>query len=104
MRRNGQNGQATDGGVWEYAPAPEARNIVKLQPRYGLFIDGEFVAPHSERYFETINPATEETLAEVAYADAGDIDRAVRKTPPARRRCARSGSASLSGSSNYART
>jgi aldehyde dehydrogenase (NAD+) len=78
MRRNGRNGQATDGSVWEYAPAPEARNIVKIQPRYGLFIDGEFVAPHSERYFETINPATEETLAEVAYADAEDIDRAVR--------------------------
>jgi aldehyde dehydrogenase (NAD+) len=51
---------------------------VKIQPRYGLFINGEFVAPHSERYFETINPATEETLAEVAYADAEDIDRAVR--------------------------
>jgi aldehyde dehydrogenase (NAD+) len=78
MRRNGRNGQATEGSVWEYAPAPEARNIVKVQPRYGLFIDGEFVAPHSERYFETINPATEETLAEVAYADAEDIDRAVR--------------------------
>jgi aldehyde dehydrogenase (NAD+) len=78
MRRNGRNGQATDGIAWEYAPAPEARNIVKLQPRYGLFIDGEFVEPHSGRYFETINPATEETLAEVAYADAEDIDRAVR--------------------------
>jgi len=48
MRRNGRNGQATDGSVWEYAPAPEARNIVKIQPRYGLFIDGEFVAPHGE--------------------------------------------------------
>lgn len=78
MRRNGRNGQVTDGIAWEYAPAPEARNIVKIQPRYGLFIDGEFVAPHSGRYFETINPATEETLAEVAYADAGDIDRTVR--------------------------
>jgi aldehyde dehydrogenase (NAD+) len=78
MRRNGQNGQATDGIAWEYAPAPEARNIVKLQPRYGLFIDGAFVEPHSGRYFETINPATEETLAEVAYADAEDIDRAVQ--------------------------
>ena len=78
MRRNGQNGRATDGSVWEYAPAPEARNIVKIQPRYGLFINGEFVAPHGGRYFETINPATEEALAEVAYADAEDIDRAVR--------------------------
>jgi aldehyde dehydrogenase (NAD+) len=81
MRRNGRNGQATDGIAWEYAPAPEARNIVKIQPRYGLFIGGEFVEPHSGRYFETINPATEETLAEVAYADAEDIDRAVQRCP-----------------------
>ncbi len=76
--RNGQDGQATQGGVWQYSPAPEAREIVKLQPRYGLFINGEFVEPRSGRYFETINPATEEVLAEVAYADAADVDRAVQ--------------------------
>ncbi|MCX7993569.1 MAG: aldehyde dehydrogenase family protein, partial [Fimbriimonadales bacterium] len=75
--RNGQNGQATQ-GVWQYSPAPEARDIVKIQPRYELFINGEFVAPHSGCYFETVNPASEETLAEVAYADADDIDRAVQ--------------------------
>ncbi|OYT71876.1 MAG: betaine-aldehyde dehydrogenase [Armatimonadetes bacterium JP3_11] len=78
MPRNGQNGQTTQRGVWDYAPAPEARDIVKIRARYGLFINGAFVEPHSGRYFETINPASEETLAEVAYADAEDIDRAVR--------------------------
>lgn len=78
MPRNGQNGQATRRGVWDYAPAPEARDIVKIRSRYGLFINGEFVEPRSGRYFETINPANEETLAEVAYADAEDIDRAVQ--------------------------
>src|SRR5207247_1419386 len=52
---------------------------VKLAKRYNLFIGGEFVAPHSKRWFETINPATEETLAEVADADAEDVDRAVRE-------------------------
>ncbi len=76
--RNGQDGQAAQGSVWQYSPAPEAREIVKLQPRYGLFINGEFVEPRSGRYFETINPANEEVLAEVAYADAEDIDRAVQ--------------------------
>ena len=25
---------------WEYAPAPESRDIVPLKERYGLFIDG----------------------------------------------------------------
>ena len=28
---------------WEYAPAPEAREIVQIRERYGLFIGGEEV-------------------------------------------------------------
>jgi aldehyde dehydrogenase (NAD+) len=65
-------------GPWEYAPAPEARDIVTVRPRYGLFIGGEFVEPRSGRYFETIDPATEEKLAEVAEAGPEDVDLAVR--------------------------
>ena len=61
--------------VWGYAPAPESRAIVHLQDRYGLFIGGDFVDPKSGRWFPTIDPATEETLAEVA--EAGDEDVAV---------------------------
>lgn len=74
------NGQAVSdkGTRWEYAPAPEARNIVNIRPRYGLFIDGQFVEPLSGQYFHTVNPANEEVLAEVAYAGAEDVDRAVR--------------------------
>jgi aldehyde dehydrogenase (NAD+) len=63
--------------VWEYADAPESSEIVKLEDRYGLFIGGELVDPKSGRWFETINPATEETLAEVAEADAEDVNLAV---------------------------
>jgi aldehyde dehydrogenase (NAD+) len=64
--------------VWEYATAPEARDIVGLQDRYGLFIGGQFVEPKSGRYFETINPATEERLAEVAEGGEEDVDLAAR--------------------------
>lgn len=77
-RKSQTNGQNQFVPGWDYAPAPEARNIVKIQPRYGLFINGEFVEPHSRRYFQTLNPANEELLAEVAYADQSDIDRAVQ--------------------------
>lgn len=63
---------------WEYAPAPESREIVNLQPRYELFIGGEWHAPRSGHYFETLNPANEETLSEVAYAGAEDVDWAVQ--------------------------
>ncbi|MCO5967199.1 aldehyde dehydrogenase family protein [Actinoallomurus soli] len=60
---------------FEYAPAPESRDIVDLKPSYGLYVDGEFV--EAKNTFKTINPATEETLAEVAEAGADDVDRAV---------------------------
>jgi aldehyde dehydrogenase (NAD+) len=63
---------------WEYAPAPEARDIVTLEERYGLFVGGELVEPRSGEWFPTISPATEEQLAEVAQAGPEDVDLAVR--------------------------
>ena len=42
-----------------------------------LFIGGEWVTPASGRTFGIVDPATEEQFAEVAEADATDINRAV---------------------------
>ncbi|NYT96614.1 aldehyde dehydrogenase family protein [Salinispora sp. H7-4] len=64
--------------MFEYAPAPESRSVVRLQPAYGLFIGGEFVDPTDGDSFPSINPASEEVLAEVAAGGVGDVDRAVR--------------------------
>jgi aldehyde dehydrogenase (NAD+) len=63
--------------AFEYAPAPESREIVRLEERYGLFIGGELVEPRSGEHQPTVNPATEEPLAEVAYAGPEDVDLAV---------------------------
>src|SRR5437762_10336044 len=63
---------------WEYAPAPESKAHIKLKARYDLFINGKFVKPSSGKYFDTINPATEEKIAEVAEANATDVDKAVK--------------------------
>jgi len=63
--------------AWEYASAPESREIVKLEERYGLFVGGEFVEPRSGEYYTTINPATEEPLAELPQAGAEDVALAV---------------------------
>src|SRR6476660_1688004 len=63
---------------WEYAPAPESTSHIKLKDRYDLFINGKFVNPSSGKYFETINPATEQRLSEVAEANAADVDKAVK--------------------------
>ena len=65
------------GPAWEYAPAPESTAIVSIAPSYGLFIGGEFAAAASGGHFSTLNPATEEPLAEVAQAGGPDVDRAV---------------------------
>jgi aldehyde dehydrogenase (NAD+) len=63
--------------VWDYAPAPESSDHIRLRDRYGLFLDGEFRDPADGRYVATINPATEEPIAEVAWASAADVERAV---------------------------
>jgi aldehyde dehydrogenase (NAD+) len=62
---------------WEYAPAPEARDLVSIRERYGLFVGGEEVEPRTGKWFPSISPATEEPLFEVAQAGAEDVEAAV---------------------------
>ncbi|WBB47656.1 aldehyde dehydrogenase family protein [Verrucosispora sp. WMMA2044] len=64
--------------MFEYAPAPESRSVVDIKASSGLFINGEFVDPADGGSFKSINPASEEVLAEVAEGGAQDVDRAVR--------------------------
>ncbi len=64
-------------GPFDYAPAPETTKV-RIETRYGLFIAGEFTRPAGARLMESINPATEETLAEVTLASPKDVDRAVQ--------------------------
>jgi aldehyde dehydrogenase (NAD+) len=63
---------------FDYAPAPESRAVVELRSSYGLFIDGAFVAPVDGAAFKTVNPATEEVLAEVAEGGLADVELAVK--------------------------
>jgi aldehyde dehydrogenase (NAD+) len=66
------------GGKWDYAPAPEDFKYIQIAPRHELFINGQFVAPHSGQYFASVNPATEQTLTEIAAADETDVNNAVQ--------------------------
>ncbi|MEU5691149.1 aldehyde dehydrogenase family protein [Actinosynnema sp. NPDC020468] len=63
--------------MWEYAPAPESRDIANLKPQYRMFLDGEFVEGSGEP-LKSINPGTEEVLAEVSTASEADVDKAVK--------------------------
>ncbi|MFT6166128.1 MAG: aldehyde dehydrogenase (NAD+) [Vicingaceae bacterium] len=71
---------------WKYAPAPESADHVEIKKQYDLFIGGKFVKPNSKKYFDSINPATEEVICELAEANEKDVDSAVqaaRKAFPA---------------------
>ncbi|MEY3072915.1 MAG: putative aldehyde dehydrogenase AldA [Actinomycetota bacterium] len=65
--------------TWEYAPAPEARDLARLDtvPQGRLFIGGAWVEAADGATMPTHSPATEEHLADVAVAGAADVDRAV---------------------------
>ncbi len=62
----------------DYTPAPEATDHVKVRAANGLLIGGRWVDPVAGGHFKTINPATEEVLAEVAEAGEEDVEAAVR--------------------------
>jgi len=66
------------GKAWDYAPAPESPDHVKIDSKYDLFIDGKWQAPKGGKRFDTISPSTEAKLSEVAEASAEDVDKAVK--------------------------
>src|SRR4029077_12489408 len=72
------DGQLKKSEVWDYAPAPEARDYLAIAPQYDHFIGGTWVRPKNGKRIASINPATEEVLAEVADGSAADVDRAVK--------------------------
>ncbi|APU17483.1 aldehyde dehydrogenase family protein [Actinoalloteichus fjordicus] len=63
--------------TFEYAPAPESRELANLRTSYQMFVDGKFV-DGAGKPLKSVNPATEEVLAEVATASSDDVDLAVR--------------------------
>lgn len=65
------------GDLWEFDPAPETADP-KLKKRYDLFINGSFVPPRAGKYFATINPAHETKIADIALADASDVNAACK--------------------------
>jgi len=67
----------------EYGPAPESaspalRWLDERERRMKLFIGGEWREPASGEYFDTVNPANNKPLAQVAQGGADDVEAAVR--------------------------
>jgi aldehyde dehydrogenase (NAD+) len=60
----------------QYAASRESTPAA-IAPSYGHFIGGAFVPSSGGGTFESVNPATDEPLAQVATGTAADVDRAV---------------------------
>ncbi len=63
--------------AFQYAPAPETARP-RIREAYGLFVGGKWIDAENGARFSTINPATEQPLAEIAEASVSDVDAAVR--------------------------
>ena len=77
-KTNGSPEASTLSTAWDYTPSPESTEHIHLEKQYELFIDGKFVKPGAGKYFDTINPATEQKIASVAEADEKDVSKAVQ--------------------------
>jgi aldehyde dehydrogenase (NAD+) len=62
---------------WSYDPAPESKSAASIKPKYDHFINGGWVKPAGGKYFDSINPANEEKLSEVAEGNEADVNKAV---------------------------
>ena len=60
---------------WDYAPAPESRDVVRVEERYGHFVGGAWLEPRET--YTTIAPASEEPLAEVGQATPEEVRSAI---------------------------
>ena len=72
-------------GLWQYDAAPEDKKQVKIAPQYNHFINGKFTPSSTGEYFDTINPATEEKLSELALGSVEDVDKAVKAAKKAQK-------------------
>lgn len=64
--------------TWNLEPSLESVAQVQIKPQYELFIAGQWQAPQSKKYFASVNPANEAHLANIAQANATDVDLAVK--------------------------
>ena len=70
-------------GDWNLSPSLESTDHIDLKDKYGLFINGSFLEPLSNKYFSTINPSNENQISLIAEAGSEDINLAVKSAKDA---------------------
>ncbi|MHA2501718.1 MAG: aldehyde dehydrogenase family protein [Candidatus Kariarchaeaceae archaeon] len=74
----------------EYGPAPESSDKVDKwledhDRTFELFINGKWVKPSEDEYFDSINPSNGEKMAAIAAASKSDVDTAVNAAKKAQK-------------------
>jgi len=64
--------------TWNYSPAPESSSHIEFKEKYGLFINGKFVAANSGKYFDSINPSNQKRLSRISQGNKADVNKAVK--------------------------
>lgn len=62
---------------WSYDEAPESTDHIQIKDQYELYINGDFIKPSNNTYFNTLNPADNKVLSKIAEASSEDVDKAV---------------------------
>ena len=67
----------------EYGPAPESATAAEAWldqhgRKFGYFCNGKWEQPNSKTYFESTNPSNKKPLAQIAHANAKDVNKAVK--------------------------
>ncbi len=78
---NSHSGRVLQHGLRRRAGRPQGSRTpgsTRTSGGFGHFIDGEWQKPAAGEYFATSNPATGETIADVAQGNAADVDAAVK--------------------------
>lgn len=63
---------------WTYDEAPESTDHIQIKKQYELFIDGKFIKPTKNKYFDTFDPSNNKKITRVAEASSDDVDNAVK--------------------------
>ena len=67
----------------EYGPAPESATAAEAWldqhgRKFGYSCNGKWEQPNSKTYFESTNPSNKKPLAQIAHANAKDVNKAVK--------------------------
>lgn len=86
-----------------YARPGSNDSLIILKPKYGNYINGEFVAPVNGAYFTNISPVNGSAIGEFPRSDKDDVEKALDAAHAAAGAGAKPGAGALAGAAENCR-